>query len=97
MDRYLYRRVLLEAVREYDPAPVTVEDVAGVGAVRTRLDRAHTSEADLAAELANLERHGYLEDLRPGRVPLYRVTAKATDQLDRETRLDEFLWGEVAL
>jgi len=92
MNKYTLRRTLIEAVRQSEPAAATVDDVMTypmieMGAVR---------RDEVTAELAGLVAHDYLRDLCPGRAPLYRVSPQGRDQVDRETDLEEYIWGEFA-
>lgn len=92
MNKYTLRRNLLGAVRNCEPAAATVDDVMTypmmeMGAVR---------RDEAIAELSGLVAHNYLRDLCPGRAPFYRLSPQGRDQIDRETDLDEYIWGEFA-
>ena len=92
MDKYHLRRAVLEALADFDPAPCTVDEIAQYPPI----EMAGTERETLTRELRGLAAHGYIADLRPGRAPLYRLAAKGRDQLNRETDLDEYVWGEFA-
>lgn len=92
MDKHRTRRLILDAVLDLDPAPATLDDLAGYPPV----SMAALERSTLVEEARGLARHGYLTDLRPGREPLYRITAAGQDQARRESGLDEYIWGEFA-
>ena len=93
MDKHTLRRHILQIIAdEIDPGCATIDLVAR----HTDLVIRSLPHQDLVAVLRGLAAHGYLEDLRPGRIPLYKLTAAGRDQIDQETDLDEYVWGEHA-
>ena len=92
MDRHHLRRAILTAVRDLDPAPAGIDDIAG----HPVISMAAVPRDSLAAAVRGLVSHGYLRDMRPGREPLVRPTPAGTDQIDREADLDEYVWGRFA-
>ena len=92
-DKYTLRRQILDAVRACEPAGARYGDVAQAPAIE--MNPAVTA-AQLYEEMKGMVAAGYLADLMPGRQPLYRVTLKGRLQADRETDLDEYVWGEYA-
>lgn len=92
-DKYTFRRTILGVVRDCEPAAAEFSDIrlAPVIAMNAAL-----ADADVAKELVGLVGAGYLRDLRPGRIGLWRITLKGRLQIDRETDLDEYLWGQYA-
>lgn len=90
---YTLRRTVLQAVKAAEPAPAEFNDVADAPAFLCRPD---VTPNTLLAILTGLVQRGYLADLRPGRDPLYRLTAKGRGQIDREEALDEYIWGQYA-
>ena len=93
MDKHHLRRAVLDALLSAEPAPATVDELCEY----PPLAMSATPRETLTGELRGLVDHGYVRDLRPGREPLYRVTAAGRDQARRETALDEYIWGEWAL
>ena len=92
MDKYHIRRAILDALLDLDPAPAGIDDLAGF----PRIEMAGIVRAELMCELRGLIAHGYVEDLRPGRAPLARITARGRDQIGREAAPEEYVWGRVA-
>lgn len=92
-DKYTLRRQILDAVRACEPAGARYGDVAQAPAIE--MNPAVTPE-QLGEEIKGLVAAGYLADLMPGRMPLLRLSLKGRLQADRETDLDEFVWGEYA-
>lgn len=92
-DKYTLRRSILDAVRASEPACAHFDDVVEYPAIAMN---AALSRETVFAALNGLVACGYLVDLAPGRAPLYRVTVKGRLQADRETDLDEYIWGEYA-
>lgn len=95
-DRHTMRRMILDATADAAPAAVTIDDLAEAPQFAVRIARRLTTPGEIGEVCAGLALHGYLVDLRPGREPLYRVTAKGDAQRHRETDLDEYIWGEHA-
>lgn len=92
MDKYRLRRAILDAVQAMEPAPSTVDEVATF----PLLQSGAVARDDVQREIAGLINHAYLEDLRPGRTPLLRLTPAGADQINRESDLAEYIWGELA-
>jgi hypothetical protein len=93
MDKYRLRRAILDAAQDTEPAPVSVADLAAWPV----LAMAAVEGAAIAESCRGLAEHGYIVNLRPTREPLYRLTAKGRDQIERDAELDEYVWGELAL
>jgi len=93
MDKARKRLSLLAAVGYYDPAPVTVDDMAK----DPRVQALAIPRDEVAELLRHLAEHGYLTDLRPTSDPIYRLSSAGRDQLDGEAKRDEYIWGERAL
>ncbi len=94
-DKHILRRKLLQVIRDWR-APVTQADILRDAEIIMRMESGLLDLQEIADALRGLDSHGYLANLRPGRTPLYVVTAAGTDQLDRETTLSEYVWGEHA-
>jgi len=92
MDKYRLRRLILDAVAAAEPGLATLDDIAAFPLLRMRA----VQPERLLPEIDGLTDHGYLADLRPGRDPLLRITAKGRDQANQDSDLDEFIWGEMA-
>ena|GEM_PF-1881643 len=95
-DKYVLRRTVLKALAPIDEAPMTVRDLARTPSFAMRMDRGLLTMQQLAELCAGLAENGYIIDMRPGREPLYRITAAGRAQHDRETDLEEYVWGEYA-
>ena len=93
MDKYTLRRTILDAVRDCEPTAARFADLAECPKISMN---PAIGPALLAQECTGLVAAGYLADLCPGRAPLYRITLKGRLQADRETDLDEYIWGEYA-
>ena len=94
MNKYSIRRQILQAVIECEPAPALVADIASF----PPLDMNPAADtASIASEAAALAERGYLQNLRPTREPLYRITASGRGQLSLDDERAEFIWGEFAL
>lgn len=96
MDKYTIRRQVLEALSDAAPAAADTADVCDWPEIAMRLERELVSREDVIGALDGLAERGYIENLRPGRAPLWRIAAKGRDQIDRETDLDEYIWGQMA-
>ena len=94
MDKHSLRRQILSAVMESEPAAVTAEDIAGFPPIE--LATSVTAEI-LERELRGLAERGYLENLRPTREPLYRMTPAGRGQMTLDDEREEFVWGRYAL
>ena len=93
MDKHRLRRAILAAVKASEPGAATLADIAAyppIGMAGIERDR-------LVDELRGLADHWYLVDLAPTRAPVVRLSAKGRDQINQETRLEEYIWGELAL
>ena len=95
MDKHILRRKLLDVIRRWQ-APVTLSDILADADLTMRLESSLIDTARISEELRNLTIKGYLQDLRPGRAPLFRITGAGIDQIDREGNLHEYIWGEHA-
>jgi len=93
MDKYRIRRSILQALKDLEPAPATVSDLEAY----PLLSRVDLPRAVVVDELLGLVDHGYVENLRPTRAPLYRLTAAGRDQIRQDAELAEYVWGELAL
>ena len=92
MDNYHIRQQLLSAALKHEPGLLSLNAATMLPFFRL----AATKPETLAAELRGLAAHGYLVDQRPGREPLYLLTAKGRDQINQESDLHEYVWGEFA-
>jgi hypothetical protein len=92
MDKYRLRRAILSAIEANEPGLCDLATVA----TYPLLKMGGITAEKIATECQALAQHGYLADLRPGRDPLLRLTAEGRDQLNQETDLDEYIWGEMA-
>jgi hypothetical protein len=93
MDKCHIRRAILQALKELHPAPADYAELCAY----PRLKQAGLPFAEVADAATGLCEHGYIENLRPGRAPLFRITADGRDQIDQETDLSEYIWGSLAL
>ena len=92
MDKYHTRRAILGALIHAEPAASAPSDILAyppLAMSAIELDTAMT-------ELRGLTELNYVHNLRPGREPLFRITAAGRGQIDREDDLHEFIWGEFA-
>ena len=96
MDKYLLRRQVLDALSDALPAAVETTDVCEWPEIMARLEREMIDRPTVIAALDGLAERGYIENLRPGRTPLWRLTAKGRGQTDREDDLEEYVWGSQA-
>ena len=94
-DLYARRRMLLAVLRPVD-APATFDEILAHPSIVMRLDQRLLTAEDVLDELQGLAQRGYVTDMRPGRTPLYRLTAKGRGQIDREDDPDEYIWGGLA-
>ena len=94
MDKHIIRQTILRSLQAHvHPGAARVELIATIPDLLIRA----VTRADLVDILQGLADHGYLQNLRPGREPLYKLTAAAIDQIDQETDLDQYIWGDAAL
>jgi hypothetical protein len=93
MDRHRIRRSILQALKELHPSAADYAELLAY----PRIKQAGLLFADVAEAATGLIEHGYVENLRPGRTPLLRLTAAGRDQIDQETTLAEYVWGSLAL
>ena len=92
MDKHILRRKLLDILKDFEPALLTIESFATEPFIRA----SGITRENVAEELRGLAANGYIEDKRPGREPLYRLTEKGRNQIKMECDLDEYIWGERA-
>jgi len=93
MDHYRLRQRILEAAKFYGrKTPSSVNDLMR----NPYIQPLSIPRETIIDEADNLVAHEYLKNCRPGREPLYIITAKGIDQIDLETDKDEFVWGEMA-
>jgi hypothetical protein len=92
MDKHRIRRAILEAVEAQEPGLAKVDDIAAFPLIAM----AHVPPEALMDAIGGLVEHGFLDDARPGRAPLLRMTAAGRDQMRQESDLDEYVWGEMA-
>jgi hypothetical protein len=92
MDKYRIRRAILDELVTMAPVPSSFDALCELPGVVAHQVKA----ADVIAEIQGLVEHGYVADLLPGRGGLYRSTAAGRSQINRETDLDEYVWGEFA-
>lgn len=92
MDKHIRRRTLLSMARDQRPALLDVDTAV----MHPSMTMAAIPRLEIAEALAGLAEHGYLRNMRPGRTPLYRITAAGLDQIHQEADLDEYVWGEHA-
>lgn len=96
MDKYNLRRVILKILRPVDVVPMTVSDMMDAPQIAMRIEQGLLTQEQLVTELKGLAERGYIKDLKPGRAPLWRITAIGRGQIDREDDLHEYVWGEYA-
>jgi len=92
MDKYIFRRELLQIAKDYEPALLDLESFFSWPRFRQRA----LAKDEIAAELRGLASAGYLVDKRPGREPLYALTDAGRQQIGMECDLAEYVWGEQA-
>lgn len=93
MDKHRLRRAILSAVKAAEPGAATLAEIAAY----PLLSMGGVTGDRVAEEVRGLVAHEYLADLAPTRAPVVRLTAAGSDQIGQETRLDEYIWGELAL
>ena len=93
MDKHRIRRAILSAVKAAEPGAATLAEIAAY----PLLAMAGVAQERVADEARGLIAHEYLADLAPTRAPVVRLTASGRDQINQETRLEEYIWGELAL
>jgi hypothetical protein len=92
MDKHVIRQNLLRAALAMEPGLMSHD-----AAMHVPLFRMAAIQPDLLAdELRGLASHAYLRDVRPGREPLYKLTDMGRDQINQESDLHEYVWGEFA-
>jgi len=79
-----------------EPAPCELAEINALPNLRLALDRGLLTQENIVEEIQGLIEHGYISDLRPGRAPLLRLTARGRDQAKRDSDLDEYIWGQYA-
>ncbi len=94
MDKYQVRRQILEGIECFEPAPAEMSDLVTYPYLKGYVAGAGVEK--LLDEVKGLCMNGYVEDLRPGREPLLRVTSKGRNQLRQEADLEEYIWGGMA-
>ncbi len=93
MDKHKLRQRILSATKYYGTeTPVSIADLAAFPQIKPL----SIPREEIVEECAGLAMHEYLRNCRPGREPLYLLTAKGLDQINQETTRDEFVWGELA-
>lgn len=86
------RRVILETLKYYKSAPARPEDI-----LNCHFAQAEAVQVQEVVDQANsLVTLGYAENLRPGRGILVRITAAGLNQIERNAKLDEAIWGDLA-
>ena len=92
MDKYHARRLILDVVEALEPAATELADLLN----HPLISRSGIAPEAIGTHAAALAERGYLIDHRPGRQPLYRLTAKGRGQMAQEEDLEEFVWGDLA-
>jgi len=92
VDKHHLRRAILTAVKAVEPAAASITDIQ----THPLIEMAAITIEQITAEMTGLLEREYLQNLRLGRAPLLRLTAKGRGQIEREEDLDEFIWGEFA-
>lgn len=100
MDIYTIRRQILQAIKDAEVAganPVFSDVAEFPFFARLRPLPGQPTAAELVGrELPGLIKHGYVKCIPSGQFEVYHLTAEGMDQIDRETALDEFVWGDQA-
>lgn len=89
----IIRQAILQALKSYRRAP------ASCATILTSIS-AMSCEAqmqELVDQAAVLLAAGYVENLKPGRNLLLRITEKGLRQIELSGKLDEMIWGDRAL
>ena len=94
MDKHQIRRQIMEGIECFEPAPAEMSDMVTYPYLKGYVAGAGVEK--LLADIQGMIEHGYVENLRPGREPLLRLTAKGRDQLRQEADLEEYIWGGMA-
>jgi len=94
MDKHIVRQEILVAVNCAHPGGLEAEPLFNCHAfIRGCVER-----ETILSEARGLVEQGYLDDMRPGRAPLFRITARGKLQLPgcQEADLDEYIYGKYA-
>jgi len=92
MDKYHTRQAILDALVAAEPAPANPSDVFQYGPI----EMAAIPRQEIMDELNGLVERGYVRNMKPGRFPLFRITATGRGQVKKEDDLEEYVWGEWA-
>lgn len=92
MDKHRIRRAVLDAVKYYDPAPAGIEDIAAY----PRLAAQGVTLDQVQDETLTLIGYGFLENKLENRGVAVRLTVSGRSQINRDEKLDERIWGELA-
>ena len=89
----IIRRAILEALKHYRRSPATIPTIL---ASPSAID-CEAQLQELVEQAAVLLTGGYVENLKPGRGMLLRITGKGLTQIELSGKLDEAIWGDRAL
>lgn len=92
MDKYHLRRAILDALMAAEPAAAAPSDVLSYPPI----EMAAVPQAQVMDELRGLVERDYARNLKPGRDPLFRITAVGRGQINKDDDLQEYVWGEWA-
>jgi hypothetical protein len=91
---YELRQAILEAHVYYTPGiPLTLDDLMRF----YRLPFLRVTRDQVAEEWGNLLINGYVESMPDSNGAYRRITATGLNQINREVKLDVYLWGRQAL
>jgi len=90
---YELRRAILEAHSYYAPVPLSLDDLLRYH----RLAFLRPDRELVAVEWNNLAVNGYVEDIPDSNGAYRRITATGLNQVNREVKLDLYIWGRQAL
>lgn len=88
----IIRRAILEALKNYRRAPASIATLQSAPAC----DDVEAQLQELVDQAGLLLAGGYVENLKPGRGMLLRLTEKGLRQITLSAKLDEFIWGDRA-
>jgi len=90
---HIVRQCILEVLKYYKHVPVAPASIID----NYMAENEAISIDETIAQASELITTGMVENLKPGRGLLLRITDKGLRQINCEAALDEFIWGDRAL